>query len=122
MELAQKVSSMVLSIRKKENIRVRQPLAKIQIPVLDEAYKAKIEAVKDLILSEVNVKSLDLVDESQTQIVKQLKLNFKTLGKKRVLTASNKNNFFSRAISANSLASSKLVVNGFSQITFFSDA
>jgi isoleucyl-tRNA synthetase len=82
MELAQKVSSMVLSIRKKENIRVRQPLAKIQIPVLDDAYKAKIEAVKDLILSEVNVKSLDLVDESQTQIVKQLKLNFKTLGKK----------------------------------------
>jgi isoleucyl-tRNA synthetase len=82
MELAQKVSSMVLSIRKKENIRVRQPLAKIQIPVLDDVYKAKIEAVKDLILSEVNVKSLDLVDESQTQIVKQLKLNFKTLGKK----------------------------------------
>jgi isoleucyl-tRNA synthetase len=82
MELAQKISSMVLSIRKKENIRVRQPLAKIQIPVLDEAYKAKIEAVKDLILSEVNVKSLDMVDESQTQIVKQLKLNFKTLGKK----------------------------------------
>jgi isoleucyl-tRNA synthetase len=82
MELAQKISSMVLSIRKKENIRVRQPLAKIQIPVLDDAYKAKIEAVKDLILSEVNVKTLDLVDESQTQIVKQLKLNFKTLGKK----------------------------------------
>jgi isoleucyl-tRNA synthetase len=82
MELAQKISSMVLSIRKKENIRVRQPLAKIQIPVLDDAYRAKIEAVKELILSEVNVKSLDLVDESQTQIVKQLKLNFKTLGKK----------------------------------------
>lgn len=82
MELAQKISSMVLSIRKKENIRVRQPLQKIQIPVLDDSYKAKIEAVKELILSEVNVKSLDLVDESQTQIVKNLKLNFKTLGKK----------------------------------------
>lgn len=82
MELAQKISSMVLSIRKKENIRVRQPLNKIQIPVLDDSYKAKIEAVKDLILSEVNVKSLDLVDESHTQIVKNLKLNFKTLGKK----------------------------------------
>ena len=82
MELAQKISSMVLSIRKKENIRVRQPLEKIQIPVLDDSYKAKIEAVKDLILSEVNVKSLDLVDESHTQIVKNLKLNFKTLGKK----------------------------------------
>ncbi len=82
MELAQKISSMVLSIRKKENIRVRQPLNRIQIPVLDDSYKAKIEAVKDLILSEVNVKQLDLVDESQTQIVKNLKLNFKTLGKK----------------------------------------
>jgi isoleucyl-tRNA synthetase len=82
MELAQKISSMVLSIRKKENIRVRQPLNHIQIPVLDDSYKAKIEAVKDLILSEVNVKNLDLVDESHTQIVKNLKLNFKTLGKK----------------------------------------
>ncbi len=82
MELAQKISSMVLSIRKKENIRVRQPLNRIQIPVLDDSYKSKIEAVKDLILSEVNVKHLDLVDESQTQIVKNLKLNFKTLGKK----------------------------------------
>jgi isoleucyl-tRNA synthetase len=82
MELAQKISSMVLSIRKKENIRVRQPLNKIQIPVLDASYRTKIEAVKDLILSEVNVKSLDLVDESQTRIVKNMKLNFKTLGKK----------------------------------------
>lgn len=82
MELAQKISSMVLSIRKKENIRVRQPLNKIQIPVLDLAMKAKIEAVKELILSEVNVKKLELVDESHTQIVKNLKLNFKTLGKK----------------------------------------
>ena len=82
MELAQKISSMVLSIRKKENIRVRQPLERIQIPILDDSYKVKIEAVKDLILSEVNVKSLELVDESQTQIVKNLKLNFKTLGKK----------------------------------------
>ncbi len=82
MELAQKISSMVLSIRKKENIRVRQPLNRIQIPVLDDSYKAKIEAVKDLILSEVNVKSLDLVNESHTQIVKNMKLNFKTLGKK----------------------------------------
>ena len=82
MELAQKISSMVLSIRKKENIRVRQPLERIQIPILDDSYKVKIEAVKDLILSEVNVKSLELVNESQTQIVKNLKLNFKTLGKK----------------------------------------
>jgi isoleucyl-tRNA synthetase len=82
MEMAQQISSMVLSIRKKENIKVRQPLNKIQIPVLDEAYKKKVEAMKDLILSEVNVKEIEFVDESQTQIVKNLKLNFKTLGKK----------------------------------------
>ncbi|MBI2271574.1 MAG: isoleucine--tRNA ligase [Bacteroidetes bacterium] len=82
MELAQKISSMILSIRKKENIRVRQPLNSVQIPILDEAYKNKIEAVKDLILSEVNVKRIEFVDESKTQIVKNMKLNFKTLGKK----------------------------------------
>lgn len=82
MELAQKVSSMVLSIRKKENLRVRQPLQRIQIPVLDEQIKTNIEAVKDLILAEVNVKEIEFVDESQTSITKNLKLNFKTLGKK----------------------------------------
>ncbi len=82
MELAQKISSMVLSIRKKENLRVRQPLQRIQIPVLDAAFQQKIEAVKDLILSEVNVKEIEFVDEKSTQIVKNLKLNFKTLGKK----------------------------------------
>ncbi|MEO6305362.1 MAG: DUF5915 domain-containing protein, partial [Bacteroidia bacterium] len=80
MELAQKISSMVLSIRKKENLKVRQPLQRIQIPILDKAFQDKIEAVKDLILSEVNVKEIDFVNESQTQIVKNLKLNFKTLG------------------------------------------
>lgn len=82
MELAQKISSMVLSIRKKENLKVRQPLQRIQIPVLDKLFQQKVEAVKDLILSEVNVKEIDFVDESQTTIVKNLKLNFKTLGKK----------------------------------------
>lgn len=82
MELAQKISSMILSIRKKENLRVRQPLQKIQIPILDKDTQAKIEAVKDLILAEVNVKEIEFVDESKTQIVKNLKLNFKTLGKK----------------------------------------
>ncbi len=82
MEMAQKISSMVLSIRKKENIRVRQPLANIQIPVLDDSFKKKIELVKDLILSEVNVKQIQFVSEKDTQIVKNLKLNFKTLGKK----------------------------------------
>lgn len=82
MELAQKISSMILSIRKKENIKVRQPLQKIQIPVLDKDVQQKIDAVKSLILAEVNVKEIEFVDESKTQIVKNLKLNFKTLGKK----------------------------------------
>ncbi|MFI5205455.1 MAG: DUF5915 domain-containing protein, partial [Candidatus Paceibacterales bacterium] len=82
MELAQKISSMILSIRKKENLKVRQPLQKIQIPILDKEIQAKIEAVKDLILAEVNVKEIEFVDESKTAIVKNLKLNFKTLGKK----------------------------------------
>ncbi len=82
MSLAQKISSMILSIRKKENIRVRQPLSRIQIPVLDNSQKEKIEAVQDLILSEVNVKNIEFVDESTTSITKNLKLNFKTLGKK----------------------------------------
>ncbi|MBL7930896.1 MAG: isoleucine--tRNA ligase [Bacteroidia bacterium] len=82
MELAQKISSMILSIRKKENLKVRQPLQRIQIPILDKEYQKKIESVKDLILNEVNVKEIEFVDESKTQIVKSLKLNFKTLGKK----------------------------------------
>jgi len=82
MDIAQKISSMILSIRKKENIRVRQPLTKIRVPILDNSFKKKLEAVKDLILSEVNVKEIEFVDESKTQIIKNLKLNFKTLGKK----------------------------------------
>jgi isoleucyl-tRNA synthetase len=82
MELAQKISSMVLSIRKKENLKVRQPLNKIQIPVLDEHFQKQVHAVQDLILAEVNVKEIEFVNESHTQIVKNLKLNFKTLGKK----------------------------------------
>jgi isoleucyl-tRNA synthetase len=82
MDLAQKICSMVLSIRKKENIRVRQPLQRIRIPVLDKEIESRVGAVKDLVLSEVNVKQIEFVDESQAQIVKNMKLNFKTLGKK----------------------------------------
>ena len=82
MEMAQKISSMVLSIRKKESLKVRQPLQRIQIPVFDAAFQSDVEAVQDLILNEVNVKQIEFVDESQTEIVKDLKLNFKTLGKK----------------------------------------
>jgi isoleucyl-tRNA synthetase len=82
MDFAQKISSMVLSIRKKENLRVRQPLSAIRIPVLHAKDKQRIEAVSEIILAETNVKTLELVDESQASIVKNLKLNFKTLGKK----------------------------------------
>ena len=82
MEMAQKISSMILSIRKIEKLKVRQPLQKIQIPILDAEYQKHIEAVKEIILAEVNVKELEFVTEEQVQIVKDLKLNFKTLGKK----------------------------------------
>jgi len=82
MEIAQKVSSMVLALRKKVNIRVRQPLGKISIPVFDEHLKSQIEAVKNLILSEVNVKSLEYIQESNNVLVKKIKPNFKSLGPK----------------------------------------
>ncbi len=82
MHLAQTISSLILSIRKKENIRVRQPLALVQIPVLSKDIKKKIESVKDIILNEVNVKQLEVVDETKIKIVKNIKLNFKSVGKK----------------------------------------
>ena len=82
MEMAQKISSMILSIRKKENLRVRQPLQTIRIPILDTEFRQHVEAVKDIILAEVNVKALEFVTEEEAHIVKNLKLNFKTLGKK----------------------------------------
>ena len=82
MELAQRISSMVLSLRKKNNIRVRQPLNKIMIPVLDEHFRQLIEGVKDLILSEVNVKSLEFITDESGILVKRIKPNFKSLGPK----------------------------------------
>lgn len=82
MELAQKISSMILSVRKKEKLNVRQPLQKIRIPILDSEFRQHVEAVKDVILAEVNVKELEFVTEEEAHIVKNLKLNFKTLGKK----------------------------------------
>ncbi len=82
MEMAQKISSMILSIRKKENLKVRQPLQTIRIPILDPEFRQHVEAVKDIILAEVNVKDLEFVTEEEAHIVKNLKLNFKTLGKK----------------------------------------
>jgi len=82
MELAQQISSMVLSLRKKVNIRVRQPLNKILLPVLDESFKIKVEAVKDLILAEVNVKEIEYIHDTKGVLVKKIKANFKVLGKK----------------------------------------
>ena len=78
MEYAQKISSLVLSLRKKENIKVRQPLQKILIPMVDASIKDKIKHVQDLILSEVNVKQLEFIAE----IEKSIKPNFRVLGKK----------------------------------------
>ncbi len=82
MQLAQKVSSLVLSIRQKEKIKVRQPLQKIMIPILDNTQKEDIEAVSTLIKSEVNVKEIELLDDASGILVKQIKPNFKVLGPK----------------------------------------
>ncbi len=80
MEKAQTISSLVLSLRKKEMIKVRQPLQRVMIPVLDEQQRNEIQAVEDLIKSEVNVKELQLIDDASGLLVKQIKPNFKVLG------------------------------------------
>ena len=82
MEAAQLISSMVLSLRKKTNIRVRQPLSKIMIPVRDETMKAQLEKVSHLIMSEVNIKEIEFLSADNNILVKNVKPNFKTLGKK----------------------------------------
>jgi len=80
MELAQKISSMILSLRKRSNIRVRQPLNKIMIPILNEHNRTQLKAVENLILSEVNVKEMEYLTETAGILVKKIKPNFKTLG------------------------------------------
>jgi isoleucyl-tRNA synthetase len=80
MQKAQTISSLVLSLRKKEMIKVRQPLQKVMIPVLDNNQRAEIEAVSDLIKAEVNVKEILLLDDASGVLVKQIKPNFKALG------------------------------------------
>ena len=82
MSLAQRVSSMVLALRRKVSIKVRQPLTKILIPVLDPAMARHIDAVRNLILNEVNVKELKLIEQTTGIITKRIKPNFKTLGPK----------------------------------------
>ncbi|PQB05599.1 isoleucine--tRNA ligase [Aureitalea marina] len=80
MQKAQTISSLVLSLRQREKIKVRQPLQKIMIPVLDQSEREEIEAVSDLIKSEVNVKEIELIDEGSGILVKQIKPDFKKLG------------------------------------------
>ncbi len=82
MELAQDVSSLVLSLRKKVNIKVRQPLQKVLIPVLDHNMQAQLEKIEDLILAEVNIKSVEYLRADNTFIKKKIKPNFIALGKK----------------------------------------
>src|SRR5690554_476685 len=80
MQKAQTISSLVLSLRQREKIKVRQPLQKIMIPVLEEAEREEILAVSNLIKSEVNVKEIELIDEGSGLLVKQIKPDFKVLG------------------------------------------
>jgi isoleucyl-tRNA synthetase len=80
MQNAQTISSLVLSLRKKEMIKVRQPLQKVMIPILNSDFKAEIEAVSDLIKAEVNVKEIELLDDASGVLIKQIKPNFKALG------------------------------------------
>lgn len=80
MEIAQKISSMILGLRRKVSIKVRQPLARIMVPVIDKGFRQKFEAVKDLILAEVNVKEVEYIDDSSSLLVRKIKPNFKTLG------------------------------------------
>tara|TARA_R110000782_G_scaffold270486_1_gene371972 strand:+ start:23376 stop:26765 length:3390 start_codon:yes stop_codon:yes gene_type:complete len=82
MDIAQQVSSMVLSLRKKEQIKVRQPLQKLMIPILNATFKRQLQEVADLILSEVNVKEIEYLEDTSGVLVKSIKPNFKTLGPK----------------------------------------
>ncbi|MCK9301240.1 MAG: isoleucine--tRNA ligase, partial [Bacteroidales bacterium] len=82
MQMAQQISSMVLALRRKVNIRVRQPLQTLMIPAMDAAQKAAIEAVRELILNEVNVKELKFIDTAGGLLIKRIKPDFKKLGPK----------------------------------------
>ncbi|MFO7863317.1 MAG: isoleucine--tRNA ligase, partial [Salinivirgaceae bacterium] len=82
MDLAQRISSMVLSLRRKVNIKVRQPLQKIMVPVFDTETKRRIEAITDIVKTEVNLKEVEFLEETAGVLVKKIKPNFKTLGPK----------------------------------------
>ncbi|RZN84709.1 MAG: isoleucine--tRNA ligase [Winogradskyella sp.] len=117
MENAQTISSLVLSLRAKEKIKVRQPLQKIMIPVTNSQQKEEIEAVADLIKHEVNIKEVELLEDASDILVKQIKPNFKALGprfgKDMKLIASAVNNFTSEDINKmEQNASFELDING----------
>jgi isoleucyl-tRNA synthetase len=82
MQMAQDISSLVLSLRKKVGINVRQPLSKILLPILDKRFKQQVEQVKDLILSETNIKDIEYITDAAGFITKKVKPNFKALGAK----------------------------------------
>jgi isoleucyl-tRNA synthetase len=82
MQMAQDISSLVLSLRKKVGINVRQPLSKILLPILDKGFKAQVDQVKDLILSETNIKDIEYITDTAGFIKKKIKPNFKALGAK----------------------------------------
>ena len=82
MHYAQSLSSMILALRRKVNIKVRQPLNKIMVPILDDTFRQQIELVKHLILTEVNVKEVQFLTDTEGVLVKKIKPNFKTLGPK----------------------------------------
>ena len=82
MELAQQISSMVLGLRRKVQLRVRQPLSKLIIPILNDSMISQLDAVKNIILSEVNVKEIEYITDTTGVLVKRIKPNFKTLGPK----------------------------------------
>lgn len=81
MEMAQKISSLVHSLRKKEKLKVRQPLSRIMIPVLNKETEGHVKAVEELILTEVNVKAIEFIDDTSGILVKSIKPNFRKLGK-----------------------------------------
>jgi len=80
MDVAQKLSSMILGLRRKVNIKVRQPLNKVMLPVSDPEFRKQVELVKSLVLNEVNVKEIEYITDTVGILVKRIKPNFKTLG------------------------------------------
>jgi isoleucyl-tRNA synthetase len=96
MELAQNISSLVLSLRKKVNIKVRQPLNKMLLPILNDTFREQVEKVRSLILSEVNVKDIEYITDTSGILVKKIRPNFKALGPK----AGNRMKELSAAVAA----------------------